>query len=308
MEEAHTRLSNAGTDDPDTLDNTGKTVFTQIYDRPDPRDYYLTLGRHNYLIPDAATPVFQTIYTAYREARHANRLHITDIGCSYGINAALHKYGLSMSQLMARYAAKAAAGIDTQSLEEDDKRFFRSLEPVDDLVFYGLDVAANAIRYAIATRVLDDGSARNLEDEAMTPSEARPLGATDIIISTGAVGYVTEKTFSRVIDACGKEKPWLALFVLRQFRAGDIAEALKPYGYVCETLESALFPQRRFTDGGEQREALARLSEIGRTPTPVEEAGWYAANFVLMRPDADARTQSLEQMMPASRLPTASYI
>ena len=302
MEEAQTRLSDT------SLDQTGKTVFTQIYDQPDPRDYYLTLGRHNYLIPDAATPVFQTIYAAYRQARRANRLHITDIGCSYGINAALHKYGLSMSQLMARYAAKAAAGIDTRSLEEDDKRFFRSLEPVDDLVFYGLDVAANAIRYGIATRVLDDGSARNLETETLQPEQARPLGATDIIISTGAVGYVTAKTFTRVIEACGQEKPWLALFVLRQFRAGDIAEALKPYGYVCEELESALFPQRRFTDADEQREALSRLKDVGRVPTPVEEAGWYAANFVLMRPAAEAATLSLENMMPPSRLPTASYI
>lgn len=296
-------------EDADTrLDDHGKAVFTDIYDRPDPRDYYLTLGRHNYLIPDAAAPVFQTIYSAYREARHANRLHITDIGCSYGINAALHKYGLSMSQLLARYAAKDAAGIDARDLEEDDKRFFRSLEPVDDLVFYGLDVAANAIRYGIATRVLDDGSARNLEEEKLIDTEARPLGATDIIISTGAVGYVTEKTFKRVIEACGKEKPWMALFVLRQFDAGDIANALKSDGYVCETLDSTLFPQRRFTDENEQREALARLKDVGRTPTPVEEAGWYAANFVLMRPEADAKTTSLESMMPASRLPTASYI
>lgn len=302
MDGAETRL------DATELDKTGKAVFTQIYDRPDPRDYYLTLGRHNYLIPDAAAPVFQSVYAAYREVRHANRLHITDIGCSYGINAALHKYGLSMSQLLARYAAKDAAGIDAKALEEDDKRFFRSLEPVDDLVFYGLDVAANAIRYGIATRVLDDGSARNLEEDPLIANEARPLGATDIIISTGAVGYVTETTFKRVIDACGKEKPWMALFVLRQFDAGDIARALEADGYVCETLDSALFPQRRFTDAGEQREALARLAEIGREPTPVEKAGWYAAEFVLMRPKADAEKLPLAKMMPASRLPTASYI
>lgn len=302
MDEAGTRH------DRSELDETGKAVFTKIYDMADPRDYYLTLGRHNYLIPDAAAPVFQSVYSAYRNARHANRLHITDIGCSYGINAALHKYGLSMSQLLARYAAKDAAGIAPKDLEEDDKRFFRSLEPVDDLVFYGLDVAANAIRYGIATRILDDGSARNLEEDALIDTEARPLGATDIIISTGAVGYVTEKTFKRVIEACGKEKPWMALFVLRQFKAGDIAEALKSDGYVCETLDSALFPQRRFTDAGEQREALARLAEIGRKPTPVEEAGWYAADFVLMRPEADAKALPLETMLPASRLPTASYI
>ena len=73
-------------------DSTGKVIFDDIYNRDDPCQYYLTLQRYNYIIPSVARPVFAALYDAYRLAHPTGRLKIADIGCSYGVNAVLHRW------------------------------------------------------------------------------------------------------------------------------------------------------------------------------------------------------------------------
>src|SRR5680860_853031 len=47
----------------------GKADFEHIYNRPDPRDYFRTLGKLDYEIPQRAQPVFQALLTALRSRR-----------------------------------------------------------------------------------------------------------------------------------------------------------------------------------------------------------------------------------------------
>ncbi len=283
----------------------GKAVFDHIYDAPDPRQYYLTLGKYSYLIPDASKSVFLRLYDAYRTMRSATRLNVVDVGCSYGINAALHKFGLSMSELQARYAAKSAEQVSTDELRIDDHRFFRALELQEDLVFTGLDVAENAVRYAVETRILDGAVTEDLEHQALSDSAMLAIDGADLVISTGAIGYVGRATFERIAEV-GTSRPWIAAFVLRQFSFAPIASMLAERGYTTELLEDAIFPQRRFVNGEERREAIVKLKGMDRQPTPLERDGWFAANFFLARPTNEAEAWPLEDLLPSQKLPSAT--
>jgi hypothetical protein len=88
-------------------DDVGKIDLTNIYDRTDPRQYYSTLSRLDYIIPETAKPVFQHIIETYRQSQDKDKVRILDVGCSYGINAAILKGDLEMEHLYNLYAPDA---------------------------------------------------------------------------------------------------------------------------------------------------------------------------------------------------------
>lgn len=286
------------------IDDTGKADFSEIYTRDDPRAYYTTLRRHGYLIPESALYVFRALYAAYRKVWKANRLRLVDVGCSYGVNAALQKFSVSLGELEARYTALKAEGLTSDEVRERDRAWLGGRKVGDDLVITGLDSSAPAIEYGIETGLLDAGLVLDLEGDDEIPRCWYGLEGIDLIISTGAIGYVTEKTFEALLSR-SPWKPWIAVFTLRQFEMDRIEALMKPRGYVMEKLDDAVFPQRRFTSKSEQEGAFARLKEIGRKPTQMEKSGWFAAEFFLLRPEADAQAAPFGTLFERHALPAA---
>src|SRR5690606_22977070 len=80
-----------------------KANFDQIYTRDDPREYFRVLHGLDYIIPALARPVFRRICDTLTELRR-RPINILDVGCSYGINAALLRSPVSMDRLAQRYA------------------------------------------------------------------------------------------------------------------------------------------------------------------------------------------------------------
>ena len=78
--------------------NGAKANMDHIYDLPDPRAYFRELRKLGYAIPDAAKPVVQKLISRLRHQRN-DMVHVLDLGCSYGVNAALLKHDLSMPDL-----------------------------------------------------------------------------------------------------------------------------------------------------------------------------------------------------------------
>ena len=78
--------------------NEAKANMDHIYDQADPRSYFRELRKLDYAIPDAAKPIFQKLIANLRLRRN-DHVHILDLGCSYGVNAALLKHDLSMPEL-----------------------------------------------------------------------------------------------------------------------------------------------------------------------------------------------------------------
>ncbi len=267
-------------DDSFALANDAKANFSTIYNQPDPRLYYRTLGALDYRIPTEARPIFRKVM----KAMERDHISVIDIGCSYGVNAAMIQFDLDFADLVARYRSPK---LKYESIAEaifDDAAFFVEAPRTLDASFTGVDVAVEAAGYAKAVGLIDNAIVENLEEAPLSPEAAAAVADADLIITTGAIGYVTERTFSRIIDAIEGPPPWIAAFSLRQFPFDPIAEEMKTFGLVTEKLEGRNFPQRRFLDADEAAGAIAAVEALGLDPSGLEKEGEYFAEFYLTRP------------------------
>src|SRR5680860_798147 len=78
--------------------NEAKADMDHIYNQSDPRAYFRELKKLGYAIPSAAKPIFQNLIGHLQQRQH-DAVHVLDLGCSYGVNAALLKHNLSMPEL-----------------------------------------------------------------------------------------------------------------------------------------------------------------------------------------------------------------
>lgn len=277
--------------------NEAKDDMDHIYNEPDPRPYYRYLEQLGYAIPGGAKPVFQKLISQLRQQRD-DTIHILDLGCSYGVNAALLKYDLSMADLYEHWGIGQFAGATTDQVIASDRKFFADIEQTENVEVIGLDQAENAVYFAEDAGLLDQGVAVNLETEALPVDVMEQLTPVDLVTSTGCVGYVTERTFERLLPAMMRgRRPWLANFVLRMFPFHAIEKCLRAYGYVTEKLQSETFVQRRFASSEEQAQVLEQLRGTGVDPAGKEAQGYLHAEFYLSRPAAAAAEKPLKQLL-----------
>jgi hypothetical protein len=276
------------------LDDDGKIDLSAIYDQPDPRSYYQTLIRLDYRIPEAARSIFSRLIQSMRGTRERQIMTVLDVGSSYGVNAAILKHGYGLSELFNLYSLAATAGLTREQLIERDRSLFQG-DGDANLETIGLDTAEAAIDYACATNILDSGIVADLELRPPSDREASRLGGPDLVISTGAIGYVGAPTFQRILDSV-ERLPWMALFALRMFPIAEIAGALKARGYQLFHLRGQTFRQRRFAGANERTEVLTRLASLGIDPTGRELEGWYHAEFFLALPEDEAAEPPLANL------------
>ncbi|MCG8918635.1 class I SAM-dependent methyltransferase [Actinokineospora sp. PR83] len=265
------------------LDATGKTSFDHIYTEPDPRAYFSALRGLDYQIPELAKPYFAKLIQEYRQTQGVAVPQVLDIGCSYGINAALLRCDATMDELYTHYTDPAVTALDRDGLLAVDRAMVRSRDQLDGVRFVGFDASAPALAYAHAAGYLEDTVHADLEAGDPTPEQRARLSGTDLVISTGCVGYVTEATLTRVAAAQDGPLPWMAHFVLRMFPYTRVADALSDLGYDTVHVEGA-FKQRRFASAEEQAQVLDTIAEAGVDPTGLESEGWLYAELHLSRP------------------------
>jgi carnitine O-acetyltransferase len=254
----------------------GKAQLDHLYTEPDPRTYFRTLRKLDYQIPQLAKPRFARLIDELRPTR--DTVTVLDIGCSYGINAAMLRFDLTMDQLYERYG-----GVDLMARAELLDRD-RSLCPsaLPGVRFVGLDVSRPALEYAEAAGFVDVAVHADLESTEPTPDQRAALAPSDLAISTGCVGYVTERTLARVVRA-GDRLPWMAHFVLRMYPFEPIAGGLADLGYATTRIEQ-VFRQRRFASPEEQAQVLDTLAGLAVDPSGLEADGWLYAQLFISRP------------------------
>lgn len=270
-----------------SFDDTGKVVFDDHYNQPDPRAYFEHLGALGYRIAGEAQPLIGVTIEGLKEARNLSKVKIADVGSSYGINSALMKGDLTLDDLSDHYRSPLLDGMSAEEVLKRDTQYYRDHLTDTTREVVGLDVSEKAIAFAVNSGALDEGIARNLEEESLTPTDIAKLRGTDLIVSTGAIGYVTEKTFEQVLDATSANRPWIANCVLRMFPYESYEKFLAERGYVTEKLPTTL-KQRRFATREEQENVLANLKSLGLDPTGLESEGTYHAEFFLSRPKEEA--------------------
>jgi hypothetical protein len=285
-----------------TYDNTtkpgdGKASFDDIYDQPDPRAYVAGLSELEYRIPGNARPIFAHLIDLTRQ-RSGDDLAVLDLCCSYGINAALLNHGLSLDDFYARYTADEVAAMSTEELRKADRAFYAERRQPDAVRMVGLDVAANAIDYAISVGILDAGASEDLEANDPSGTLKKELADVGLVTVTGGIGYITEATFDRVLGAAsGDVVPWVAAFALRWVDMSTHVTALERYGLVLEQLQGHTFRQRRFADDSERDFVLGELDRLGMDATGMEAEGYHHTNFYLARRAEEIEATALEDLL-----------
>ncbi|MFG3615539.1 class I SAM-dependent methyltransferase [Nocardia sp. NPDC047654] len=265
---------------PVPLHTTGKASFDDIYDRPDPRAYYARMSDLDYRIPELAKPFFQQQIREFRASARVAVPTVLDIGCSYGVNAALLRFDTTIGELAEHYAV---ADIDRAGLIRRDLARVAARAVADDVRFLGMDASRPALDYAREAGLLHDVVHADLESGEPTDQQRVLLATADLVVSTGCIGYVTEKTLTRVATAHPRRRPWMAHFVLRMFDFGPIEAELAALGYRTEQAPG-LYEQRRFASPAEQAQVLNTLSANGIDTTGREDQGWLYANLYVSRP------------------------
>ena len=273
--------------------NEVKVNMDYIYDQPDPRAYFRELCKLDYSIPDNAKPIFQKLIGHLREQRD-DTIEVLDLGCSYGVNAAILKHDLTMEKLYNHWATAKMVSATSEELVAYDQQFYAAETGPEDIKVVGLDQAENAITFALESGLLDEGIVVNLEKEPLTSLAGKKLETIDLVTSTGCVGYVTEKSFDRIVSAVSeKPMPWIANFVLRMFPFDTIEQELGKQGYVTEKLEGETFIQREFISDDEQGKVVQQLSDLGVDPEGNESEGKFLAEFYLSRPKEEVANMPL---------------
>lgn len=275
------------------------TPFDEIYDRPDPRAFYRELGALEYQTPHHAQGIFHRLVEARaHQTGSAGPVTVLDICCSYGINAALLNHDLTLRDLYAHYTSPRAAALTTAELIEWDKAYYAAHRRPDAAQVIGLDMATNAIAYARAVGLLDEGFAENLETAPPSSALFRAARSTQLITVTGGASFLSPRTFQPLL-AGAREPVWVAAFVLRTGSYQAIADGLIPYGLITEKTTTHTFPQRRFTSAHEQQYAVDAVTAAGENPHGKEADGYFHTALYLSRPSGHATSLPLTALVPA---------
>jgi len=274
---------------------TGKADFGAIYNQQNARPYYRTLGALGYEIPRWGADAFARLLGALPRDAAPGRPTVLDVCCSYGVGGVLLTTDLSLDDLYAYYAGEEETR-DGASAAAADRRFFAGHRLPDPPRVVGLDVAENAVAYAVASGALDDAVAADLESGDPDPEVAEQLTDVDLVVTTGGVGYVTEATFRRLMESAAGT-PSVAAFCLREYDYSPIADALSDYGLRTERADRT-FHQRRFVDDDERAWAFEEITARGLDPDGKETDGHYHAELYVSRPEKDVARYPLDTLLP----------
>ena len=272
-------------------ENQAKACFDNIYTAPTPHDYIAMMAKNGYEIGEQARPYcIAAVELLKKHTEDAWPVQMLDIGCSYGMGSAFVKYGCSFDEMVAFFATRAP---DDPHAACDAMRAWLNVTPAPyDVRCVGLDSSKPAIRFAMRAGLLDGGIARDFENPEIIPNaeERSWLRSCNFLISTGAIGYVTERTMTHVVRYAGKDYPgefgpFAVLTILRMFNATPIRDVFEKHGFRFEKVPGIMLPQRRFTDKNERKGVLKILHD-----KRIDTSGWedrgkqFAELFIAAKP------------------------
>lgn len=269
-----------------------KTDFSFIYNEPDPRAYFRTLGSLDYEIPRFGVPVFERLL---EEMGGREDKTVLDVCCSYGVNSAMLNYKIEFDELEEHYVNLGE--MDTSALKGLDREWYASHRRADTVRTVGLDSAPNAVSYATSVGVLDRGVVADFENGPIEDSDLEALRSVDLVTITGGIGYIGERTLKTVVEAAGDEPPWIAMLSLRWLDFEPIAQSLEEVGLVTESVPSYCVPQRRFANTEERDAALRGLRQRGLDPTAELESNTHHAELFVARPPEAIKEASIDDVL-----------
>ena len=264
-----------------------KKDFTNIYTQKTPYSYLKEMQVLQYRIADHTKPLYLSLAEQlYNKLQRP--INILDIGSSYGINSALMKHDLVMSELDDFFLTKDEPNI-TQT-----KQFFEKQPQNDHLNFYEIDISNPALVFSEDFGLCEKGICVNLETD--NSKLIQELPEFDMVIATGCIGYIGYKAFSNLFEVIKNQKayspipesqditPIFAFSVLRIFDMEKIQKTFDYYGYSLINSDVEPIPQRQFSDADEQSQTISLLHEKGIDTKNYEDEGHFYADFYVASP------------------------
>ncbi|MGA6994020.1 MAG: hypothetical protein WBX50_08995 [Candidatus Deferrimicrobiaceae bacterium] len=286
--------------------NEAKASFDDVYIAPTPHSYIALMAKIGYEISDQARPYCTAAAGLLREHNgNARPVQMLDVGCSYGIGAAVVKYGCRLDEIVAFFASRAPK--EYHAMCEAMRMWLNIVPPPNcDMRAVGLDSSQPAIRCALDAGLLDGGIARDFEQPDVTPAEDEVawFRSSNLLISTGTIGYVTERTFDVILRHLGKDYPgdfgpFAVVTILRMFDHAPIKTVFEKHGLTFGAVPGARLPQRWFTDADERREVLSLLHDRKIETREWEDRGKHFADLFIAAPPE--QFSKLRDQMVATR-------
>jgi hypothetical protein len=273
-------------------ENQNKACFDDVYTSPTPHAYIQMMAKYGYEIGEQARPYCVAAAELLdKHNKDAQPVQMLDIGCSYGIGSAFVKYGCSFDEMVSFFSTRAPQ--DLQAACKTMRAWLNVTPAVDNIRCVGLDSSEPAIRFAMMTGLLNFGIARNFENPDITPNaeECSWLRNCNLLISTGSIGYVTDRTMNQILRHVGKDRPnefgpLAVVTILRMFESISIRDSFEKYGFRFERVPGIMLSQRRFTDQNERKGILKILHDKNIDTSEWEDRGkLFAQLFIAAKPE-----------------------
>lgn len=265
-----------------------KADFSDIYYKENPFDYLSEMRKLNYRIPDLTLPLYLFFARKINENKK-EKVSVFDIGSSYGINSALITYNISMKDLDNFFLKNNTP----PTIHKTIKFFGNTTEKNSFLDFYLLDMSYEALKFAGLAGLCKESFCENLEEKDPGKSLLQTLSTVDLFISTGCVGYVTEKTFERLFEGIKVSTndfeslgptPIFAFSTLRMFDLNKIKKIFTKNDFFLLKTEIPPINQRKFQGKAEQKAIISILKSKNINTVNLEEKGNLYADFYVGGP------------------------
>ncbi|MFP3913236.1 MAG: hypothetical protein ACLFWM_00040 [Actinomycetota bacterium] len=281
--------------------NQAKASFSAVYNAPTPHAYLEEMCRVGYQIGERARPHCMAGMELLKEQNGAAwPVQMLDIGCSYGLGSAFVKFGCSFEELAAFFHSRAPK--EYEACTAATRHWLHAVPPLDMRVV-GVDVAEKAVTFALDAGLLDGGIWTDFESPGAeaTEEERAWFRSCNLVISTGAIGYVTERTMRSVLpevglDHPGVDGPYAVFTILRMFDPDPIAVACQESGWTMAPIEGARLPQRAFRDEQEQDRVVRQLEERGLDTHRWERRGVLYADLYGAATDEASLAKLVERL------------
>jgi hypothetical protein len=244
------------------------------------------MNRLGYSISDSTKPLYNTIIEQL-ENTLSGPVNILDLGSSYGINSALMKYNLTMTELNKFFLT------ETEPTKKETKQFYEKCTSNDNMHFYQIDISEEAIKFSEEMGLCEKGMNVNLDDEKLELLESLPK--IDVVIATGCIGYIGYMAFVNLLKVIKNRQansieskieynsPIFAFSVLRMFDMDDIEKTFETYNYSIVKSDIKPIIQRKFSDAKEKEETISILHEMRINTKEYEDNGNLYADFYIAK-------------------------
>lgn len=280
------------------IENTGSpaqkivTIYDDIYDLPDCRDYFRAMHHAGFRTAHHATTAFRAVRAEVMRLRGLAHLGVLDFASGYGIGALLMRHELSLDDVLARYVE---ARFDTMSpdqiIAEDHAWLSGARDPQNHDHYAGIDIAGRALDYGRRAGVFDAAFAENLQADAPSPALEAWMQGCDLIVEVGSVAHMLPRALDRLL-AVAPRRPWVITAPIRGNDTAEALDVLSAHGLSTEALDVPPFRHRRFADPAEQARAIANAAARGHDPEGFETTGFFHAQLYLSRPASERTAPS----------------